>query len=95
MNNNKSNFLQNDNDDFMDYRDRDNFRPQARETTRQRITIYEDPRDDYMNPSSLSNPNGYFQNNNFMRSETSRRLDYGPPNNRSPLRLRYRGMKKR
>jgi hypothetical protein len=86
----KFNFQQNDSDDLLDYRDsRDNFRPQARETTRQRITIYEDPRDDY------NNPNNYFQNNNFMtRSETSRRFDYGPPNNRSPLRLRYRGMKR-
>lgn len=58
-----------------------------RETTRRRITIYEDPRDDFNN-----NPqNGYFQDDNFMaRSEISRRMDYGPEV-RTPLRLRYRG----
>lgn len=60
--------------------------------TRRQITIFEDPRDDYIDPKV----DRFRDNGNYMaRSEITRRFDYGPANDRSDrnsLRLRYRGL---
>lgn len=59
--------------------------------TRRKITIFEDPRDDFNDPrSDRTRDNGHIMS----RSEITRRFDYGPRNDRdrTPLRLRYRGL---
>jgi hypothetical protein len=63
--------------------------------TRRKITIYEDPREDFVDPKV----DRFHDNGNYMtRSEITRRFDYGPSterydrNQRIPLRMRYRGL---
>lgn len=57
--------------------------------TRRKITIFEDPRDDFIDPKV----DRIHDNGNYMtRSEVTRRFDYGPANDRSQMRLRYRGL---
>ncbi|CRK90540.1 CLUMA_CG004244, isoform A [Clunio marinus] len=59
--------------------------------TRRRITIFEDPRDELIDPKV----DRLHDNGNFMtRSEVTRRFDYGPSldRDRTPMRLRYRGL---
>lgn len=75
------------------HRDRDSFNnfPGREMTTKRRITIFEDPRDEFNGPP-FSNNNGFYDGGNYMtRSEVSRRFDYGPNSERTPLRIRYRG----
>jgi hypothetical protein len=57
--------------------------------SRRKITIYEDPRDEFVDPKI----DRFRDNGNYMaRSEITRRYDYGPAIERTPLRLRYRGL---
>lgn len=57
--------------------------------TRRKITIFEDPRDDFIDPKV----DRFHDNGNYMtRSEVTRRFDYGPANDRSQMRMRYRGL---
>jgi hypothetical protein len=60
--------------------------------TRRKITIFEDPRDEFVDPKV----DRFHDNGNYMaRSEVTRRFDYGPMNerdDRSQMRLRYRGL---
>lgn len=57
--------------------------------TRRKITIFEDPRDEYVDPKV----DRFRDNGNYMaRSEITRRFDYGPANDRSSMRMRYRGL---
>lgn len=56
--------------------------------TRRKITIYEDPRDEFVDPKV----DRFHDNGNYMtRSEITRRFDYGL-SDRTPFRTRYRGL---
>lgn len=56
--------------------------------TRRKITIYEDPRDEFVDPKV----DRFHDNGNYMtRSEITRRFDYGP-SDRTPFKSRFRGI---